>query len=558
MESKHLNMFYEDKKQETTEIEESMSARLYLTNCYRIKPSNNKRKANRCLRVASATVTPPTQALKPLVRKWSVKRVVDKDTEYLPTEEFLSSKYANVWDHVSRVLEKIITDGPANAVESFETLSRFVKIEAMHRREHDDTVPEPIAFCREDRIRDTETPVDIPPAQYQAELLREKRKLEIIRSIGFEDENGEVPLEDDTEVYFNIDAQMNFFEEVGIGLPRHELYEIGISMQKLVRSQPIAKIRFWGKIFGHVRDYIVAECELKEDEIARRHEEDAIASVDNRDSEREERITARLAKFESWKPRVILRENMREEELRNSILRDKTAILTYKPPPLNRPTEITRERVPPELTGEGCNKKVYFVCNDPIGNWYMLPNVKPKHLVAAREICYRLTGVLGRELSKWEGFFPGTETEYLRAQIARISASTQVSPVGYYKFEGEGGEEEEEPEEEEEEAGAKKKEIEENTNYVPLPLKDQTDPTAAYWVHHVPYILRQGRVTFWKEEKPQAEGEGGEEEEDESVEKGPALMTPLAADVSAEVTSPWSVRTSTDRILHLSVVAVRS
>lgn len=31
--------------------------------------------------------------------------------------------------------------------------------------------------------------------------------------------------------------------------------------------------------------------------------------------------------------------------------------------------------------------------------------------------------------------FPGTEANYLRAQIARISAATHVSPQGYYIFE---------------------------------------------------------------------------------------------------------------------------
>lgn len=51
--------------------------------------------------------------------------------------------------------------------------------------------------------------------------------------------------------------------------------------------------------------------------------------------------------------------------------------------------------------------------------------------------------------------FPGTEKNYLRAQIARITAATQISPIGFYRF-GEGGgdeEEEEEVPEEEEDAG---------------------------------------------------------------------------------------------------------
>lgn len=39
--------------------------------------------------------------------------------------------------------------------------------------------------------------------------------------------------------------------------------------------------------------------------------------------------------------------------------------------------------------------------------------------------------------------FPGNEANYLRAQIARISATTHISPLGYYVFE----EEEEEDDE---------------------------------------------------------------------------------------------------------------
>lgn len=43
--------------------------------------------------------------------------------------------------------------------------------------------------------------------------------------------------------------------------------------------------------------------------------------------------------------------------------------------------------------------------------------------------------------------FPGNEANYLRAQIARISCSTHVSPQGYYIFE--------EDEDEDEEGGEK-------------------------------------------------------------------------------------------------------
>ena len=39
--------------------------------------------------------------------------------------------------------------------------------------------------------------------------------------------------------------------------------------------------------------------------------------------------------------------------------------------------------------------------------------------------------------------FPGTESNYLRAQIARISAGTHISPLGFYQFDEEEEEEEE-------------------------------------------------------------------------------------------------------------------
>lgn len=43
--------------------------------------------------------------------------------------------------------------------------------------------------------------------------------------------------------------------------------------------------------------------------------------------------------------------------------------------------------------------------------------------------------------------FAGNEANYLRAQIARISATTHISPLGYYVFE--------EEEEEDDEGGGK-------------------------------------------------------------------------------------------------------
>jgi len=78
--------------------------------------------------------------------------------------------------------------------------------------------------------------------------------------------------------------------------------------------------------------------------------------------------------------------------------------------------------------------------------------------------------------------FPGTESNYLRAQIARVSAGTQISPVGYYQFDEEA---------EEEEEGVVRENFIVNIEWEPLPIHDLIDSSLANWVHHVPHILPQ-------------------------------------------------------------------
>ena len=68
----------------------------------------------------------------------------------------------------------------------------------------------------------------------------------------------------------------------------------------------------------------------------------------------------------------------------------------------------------------------------------------PAQISTARVIRKLFTGDLNAEVITYPPF-PGTERNYLRAQIARITASTQISPVNYYTTGEE--EEEEEPEE---------------------------------------------------------------------------------------------------------------
>lgn len=127
--------------------------------------------------------------------------------------------------------------------------------------------------------------------------------------------------------------------------------------------------------------------------------------------------------------------------------------------------------------------------------------------------------------------FPGNESNYLRAQIARISAGTHISPLGFYQFD----------EEEEEEEEGQRDNFVENTEFEGIPVRDLCDPTLGNWVHHVLHLLPQGRTTWWNPSQ-KGEDEAEDEEEDEEREEpdepepetGPPLLTPLSEDAEVK------------------------
>lgn len=64
---------------------------------------------------------------------------------------------------------------------------------------------------------------------------------------------------------------------------------------------------------------------------------------------------------------------------------------------------------------------MFYVCNEVGDPWIELPNVTPLQIQVARKIVKSFTGNLDEEIITYPDF-PGTERNYLRAQITRISA----------------------------------------------------------------------------------------------------------------------------------------
>lgn len=135
--------------------------------------------------------------------------------------------------------------------------------------------------------------------------------------------------------------------------------------------------------------------------------------------------------------------------------------------------------MPKEDIGTGANKFVYYVCKEPGFPWTKLPSVSPAQITAARQIRKYFTGRLDSPVISYPPF-PGNEANYLRAQIARISAGTHVSPMGFYQAK----------EEEEEEEETAQTSNEENPDFEGIPVSEMATSLSS-WVHHVQHILPQ-------------------------------------------------------------------
>lgn len=406
----------------------------------------------------------------------------------------------NVYDHLSKCLTKILDEQPENVYDIFEDISRDTK-----RSKFTSTVD-----TVQDRI-DQSTEVAL--AQVQRKLFAK----------GDGDE-GEAEPEEDVETPLpNLMELCFFFEQAGVGLNREEVIRIWLALKNLVDTHNLQHVRFWGKIFGTEQNYYVAEVEYREGDEEQEEDEEENEEV------QEEETT----------------EKEEGEEGEEEAEEDDTPKADYKPPPV----------VPREENRTGPNKKTYFVCNDPGKPWSKLPLVTPAQIVNARQIKKFLTGRLDAPVVSYPPF-PGNESNYLRAQIARISAGTHISPLGFYQFD---------EEEEEEEEGEGRDNFVENLDFEPLPMRELCDPSLSNWVHHVQHILPQGRCVWWNpvqkaddEFEDEEEEEEREEPDEPEPEQGPPLLTPLSEDAETGSMSPWSAKLSSNLIPQFSIACIHS
>ncbi|XP_010409997.3 radial spoke head protein 4 homolog A-like [Corvus cornix cornix] len=407
----------------------------------------------------------------------------------------------NLYDHFANVLTKILDEQPANTVDIIEDISKDVKWAQFRKKM--------------DTLRDEHL---ILPTFEAAE----KCKALFVKEVG-DEEREELDEELGQPSLPNVMETAFYFEQAGIGLDKDESYYIFLSLKNLINVQPIQTCRFWGKILGLEMNYIIAEVQLHEGE----------GGEEEETGEEEEETVAEGEK----------EMGEAEEEGEEKEKEAKPPKSTYKPPP----------EIPKEENGTGTNKYIYFVCNEPGKPWVKLPPVTPAQIVCARKIKKFFTGRLDAPVVSFPPF-PGNEANYLRAQIARISAGTHVSPTGFYQFANEDEEEEEEGDE-----------YEENPEFEPPPVIEMVESLAT-WAHHVKGILKQGRCVWINpsqkseenEEEEDEEEEEKEEGEEQEEERGLPLLTLISEDEGMKNIPAWTAQASTNLIPQYSVAILQS
>ncbi|KAM8788313.1 radial spoke head protein 4 homolog A [Rhynchonycteris naso] len=415
---------------------------------------------------------------------------------YLQTTS--SQSGLNLYDHLSNMLTKILDERPKNAVDIIENISQDVKM--AHFSKKLDTLQ------NENEMLPT----------YE---IAEKQKALFLQGTL---EGADQDLEDEIveNCLPNVMESAFYFEQAGVGLGTDETYRIFLALKQLTDTHPIQRCRFWGKILGLEMNYIVAEVEFREGEDEEEvEEEDVTEERDDGESEGKEDD---------------------EDELPRSL---------YK----------ALQALPKEESRTGANKYFYFVCNEPGSPWVKLPSVTPAQIVIARKIKKFFTGRLGAPITSYPPF-PGNESNYLRAQIARISAGTHVSPLGFYQFGEEEGEEEDEVE-------GGQDSFEENPDFEGIQVIDLVE-SLSNWVHHVQHILPQGRCNWFnpiqKSEEEEEEEEKEEEKEEEpdyteqEQEVGPPLLTPISEDLEIQNTPPWTTQITSNLVPQYAIAVLRS
>ena len=241
-----------------------------------------------------------------------------------------------VWQLMRQTLGFIAAERPKDAIEAVESYVGLAQT--------GHAVPAPVTTVYMDarpKPRQAVAPDAVTDSRWASKFTLQVAPPKPVKT----GEDGEEPEEDAAEEdkgeLPDVVAEQQLFQSFGEGLSEAASFRIFVALKRLLDKEPLAKVRFWGKILGTQKDYYI--CEAKIDEAR-------VPEKDEAEEEQPEQV---------GKPAETIYQ----------------ALNTY------------RAKEAPKVLAEdakGVNEFKYYVAtSDDLTSWVQLPDVLPSQIVAA-------------------------------------------------------------------------------------------------------------------------------------------------------------------------------
>lgn len=180
----------------------------------------------------------------------------------------------SLYQHLSRVIAKVIDERPKDVVDYFELFSERIRAQNFQVQEMglEDAYKEPERL----EIAQRRLATLILQSQHMSENVNDvnskgrrsssdgsQLSTESIANGNDEDEDEENDVIYEAAAAKDLCELQFYWNLFGIGFSREEVFSLSCSLRQLKRKNAsIATCRFWGKIFGLQNDYYIAECTL--------------------------------------------------------------------------------------------------------------------------------------------------------------------------------------------------------------------------------------------------------------------------------------------------------
>lgn len=188
----------------------------------------------------------------------------------------------SLYDHLSRIIAKVIDERPKDVVDYFEFFSEGIRVEKCRMLKEEARLEDAYKEPKRLEIAQQRLAMLIPQSRHTSVNVKKSETNEAgetTESIanGNDEVDTDEEEDDDEEIYDEAATvrdlcELQFYWNLfGIGFPREEVFSLSCALRQLrKKNASIATCRFWGKIFGLQSDYYIAECTLTQDALEKR------------------------------------------------------------------------------------------------------------------------------------------------------------------------------------------------------------------------------------------------------------------------------------------------